>query len=362
MISGYKAAINLSKKHHVVVLTTGSPRYERLNSTLEIYRLWDLFLPDPINFSIVPKIFFQTARLIQQLNPDIVLVNKYMFFTSLAIPVVKLLKRPVVTMTDTFPGYNWFPRHRLVALIMKLYHYLIGLPLLKMSSRVVLLHDGLIDGAKRFNLPYVVIHNGVDVEIFQNAQPAQDFDLKTTINIGYVGRLESIKGYLDYLAVAHQLSSTDARLKFYCIGHIAPGQKQLVKQHQSNQIIFTGLRQDIPRVMKALDIFVLPSYSEGLPNALMEAMAAGCACLASDVGGAKTLIKDSLNGLIFTPGDQGQLEKQLQRLIGDQSLRKVLGKNAQRTIRDAFDWATITDQYTKLFEELTQNPLNPLKN
>jgi glycosyltransferase involved in cell wall biosynthesis len=358
MISGYKAAINLSAKHQVVVLTTGSPRYERLSSTLEVYRLWDLFLPDPLNFSIVPGIFYQTARLMKQLNPDIVLVNKYMFFTSLAIPVARLFKQPVVTMTDTFPGYNWFPRHKIIGLIMTLYHYLIGRLLLNMSDRVVLLHEGLIDGAKTFKLKYVVIHNGVDFEMFQNAKPAPDFDLKKNINIGYVGRLESIKGYNDYLAVARKLLLTNPKLKFYFIGNIAPSQQPFVKENQSQQVIFTGLRRDIPRVMKALDIFVLPSYSEGLPNALMEAMAANCACVASDVGGVKVLIQDGFNGLLFEPGDQEKLQYCLEQLIDNQPLREQLGKNAQQTIKKDFNWININSQYTKLFQELLNEGKN----
>jgi glycosyltransferase involved in cell wall biosynthesis len=69
-------------------------------------------------------------------------------------------------------------------------------------------------------------------------------------------------------------------------------------------VTFTGLRKDIPAVLGETDIFVLPSYSEGLSNALMEAMSSGCACIASDVGGNAYLIQNGVSGFLFPPGDQ----------------------------------------------------------
>ncbi|MDD3774319.1 MAG: hypothetical protein PHW50_03540, partial [Patescibacteria group bacterium] len=85
MISAYKTALALSKNDQVVVMTTGRPWIEQMNKNLTIYRLRDLFLPDPINFSFVPFLGWHLLRIIRKEKPDCFLVNKHMFYTSLAV-------------------------------------------------------------------------------------------------------------------------------------------------------------------------------------------------------------------------------------------------------------------------------------
>jgi len=140
------------------------------------------------------------------------------------------------------------------------------------------------------------------------------------------------------LAVASELIKKYRHVKFFFIGG-TEGKEDVVKRFASNQIVFTGHRTDIPSVLKRMDIFVLPSYSEGLPNALMEAMAVGVVPLSSRVGGATVLIEEGENGLFFTPGDRTDLQEKLTTLIEDPNLRRKLGAAAAGRIADDFDLA-----------------------
>lgn len=338
VMSAYKTALALSRHVPVVVVAAGPPpRYEKVNDRLTIYRLLDLYLPDPVNYGITPGIFTSLPQIIRKEKPDAFLVNKHMFFTSFAAPFLRLMGKRVVIQTDTFVGINWFPRNPLLWPLAALYAYTFGLLVLKSAHRVVLLHEGLIPVAKRLRLPYTVIHNGVDLDTFHKAKPATDINKKQgEVFVCYVGRLESVKGYDDLLAVAAEMGEAHRYVKFFFVGN-TEGKEAVVKRYASDQIIFTGHRTDIPSVLKRMDIFVLPSYSEGLPNALMEAMAVGVTPLSTRVGGATVLIEEGENGLFCTPGDRTDLQEKLTTLIEDPNLRRKLGAAAAGRIAADFD-------------------------
>lgn len=351
MISAYKTALALSKRMDVVVLTTGSPIEEQANPRLKIYRMKDWFIPDPVNYSIVPGLIPVLERIIRREKPDIYLVNKHMFFTSLAVAWLRLRGRRVILATDTFPGLNWHPRRLFVRVAMSIYAVVIGWPLLRLANLVVLFHEGLIPMAKKLGLSYTVIHNGVDLAAITASTQAKDLLVaEDWTTVAYIGRMESIKGYDDYFAVAKELTPKYPKVRFMFIGSYH-GKEDWVAREQTDQIVFTGHRDDIPAILKTIDVFVLPSYSEGLPNALMEAMAAGRACISSNVGGVKTLIRPGENGLVFTPGDRQALTAGLERLLIDPLLRARLGGAAQETIRARYDWESIADEYQKLFQK-----------
>lgn len=337
MRSAVTTARSLSTLSPVVVVTAGAaPRYERISSTLSVYRLWDLFIPDPVNLGLPLGLFWSLLAIMRREQPNAYLVNKHMFFTGFAVPFLRLLGKRVILQTDTFPGMNWFPRNTLVKYIMIALAWTAGLLILKSASRVVLLHEGLVPVAKRLRLPYHVIHNGVDIAKFDRFAPAVDLAKKSKqIFVGYVGRLESVKGYDDFLAVAQQLAPDYPQVTFFFVGS-TEGKEELVQTSSTKQIRFLGHRSDVPAVLKRFDIFVLPSYSEGLPNALMEAMAAGCATVASNVGGVKILLRDGL-GRTFKPGDRGALRTQLEALITNSAERRRLGQKARMRIERDFN-------------------------
>ena len=94
--------------------------------------------------------------------------------------------------------------------------------------------------------------------------------------------------------------------------------------------VFIPATRQVPDWLRAIDIFVLPSYSEAFSNSLLEAMACGCAVIGSRVGGTPELIGGDQRGLLFTSGDSADLARQLVALAGNQSLRRELAARAAR--------------------------------
>jgi len=115
------------------------------------------------------------------------------------------------------------------------------------------------------------------------------------------------------------------------------------------QIHLLGFRPDVPDILAAADIFVMPSLSEGLPLALVEAMAASLPVIASDVGGIPEVAERDAEALLIAPGDTRALAAALARLLGDSALRASLGTAAHgRAIRD-FSIDRMGDAYERLY-------------
>ena len=100
----------------------------------------------------------------------------------------------------------------------------------------------------------------------------------------------------------------------------------------AGRVHFLGQRDDIPDLLAALDIFVLPSHSEGVSLALLEAMAAGLPVIATAVGGLPEVVTDGVNGLLIPPQDPEALAQALARLLDDPALAKKLGENARQHV------------------------------
>ena len=346
MGSAVMAARQLSRRHDVTVLTTGRDEaVERISPSLTVVSAPGWLLPDPVNYVISPALLWRVGRFIRRERPDLVLVSKFMFFTSLSVLVARALGRPVVVVTDTYPGINWFPRHRGVAAVMWLDARLVGVPLLRAADKVVLLHEGLEDVARRYGLDHEVIHNGTDLAEADAAPPAADLEKRPgEVWIGYVGRLESVKGPDFLLRAADAVHARHPGVRTFFVG--ASGPRAL---EASSGVRFLGFRRDVYSVLKKMDVFCLPSLSEGLPNALMEAMSVGCACVASRVGGVVWLLEHEKNGLLVAPADVAGLTAALERLVTDAVLRQRLGRAARATIEERFDWRRIGERYEDLF-------------
>lgn len=171
MASAYNTASALAKAgHKVVVLTSrtkGSQPLEYINGVF-VHRIPCFFIPDPFNYVITPFQSFKIIKLLRSYEPDVVIVNKYMFYTSLSVFLFKLLGKKVILQTDTFPGINWVPPSCLLYWGSRFYSKTIGKMVLKAADLVVLLSQDLIVPAKSLGIKkYKVISTCIDLEAFK---------------------------------------------------------------------------------------------------------------------------------------------------------------------------------------------------
>ena len=201
-----------------------------------------------------------------------------------------------------------------------------------------------------------VIHNGIDINRYKKGidLTAKRKELKIKDSgpiIGMVGRLSEEKGVVFLIKALPKILQRIPDLNLVIAGD-GP-QKDLLRNEISklditNNVKVLGSRLDIPEILNLLDILVLPSLREGLPMVLLEAMAAGCAIIASNVGGIPTLIKDNWNGNLVSPGSIDEIANAVINLVSNEAKQKEYSKNSE-TILDEFSLSNMVHKYESLY-------------
>ena len=118
------------------------------------------------------------------------------------------------------------------------------------------------------------------------------------------------------------------------------------------QVVFRGFCPDIAAALRQVDVMVMPSLSEGLPFALLEAMSLGLPVIASAVGGIRDVVEDGVSGLLVPPGDPVRLSDAIALLRDDRDLALRLGDAGRERVRSAFSADGMVDQHISVYREL----------
>ena len=114
--------------------------------------------------------------------------------------------------------------------------------------------------------------------------------------------------------------------------------------------IFLGLRNDIPDLLNGCDAVVISSLWEGMPNTILEALAAGKPVVATDVGGVTELVKNGINGFVVPPSNPDKLAEAMQKLMKlEDSVRQEWGEKGRKTVEDSFAQEKVQAQWVDLF-------------
>lgn len=172
---------------------------------------------------------------------------------------------------------------------------------------------------------------------------------------GTVGRLSPEKNQAALVRAVAHLREKGVPVKAVIVGE-GPCRTEIeaeIAQYQLGaEVILTGLRDDVDDLYAAMDIFVLPSLTEGVPLTILEAQAAGVPVAASSVGGVPEIIGDGETGLLFDPGDDAGLVTAMERLIADKPLRARLAAEGQTRVREKFSLEKMRESYRTVYEEL----------
>ncbi|OAJ69562.1 sugar transferase [Methylobacillus sp. MM3] len=218
-------------------------------------------------------------------------------------------------------------------------------------------------GVKRSHISQ--IYNGVDSTRFRPAQTPRaqlgppGFFNEDSIVIGSVGRMAAVK---DYPNLTHafvrllQLEPTlRERLRLLIVGE---GESRdtclrLLNQHGAGQLAWLpGERSDIPELMAAMDIFVLPSLGEGISNTILEAMATGLPVIATRVGGNPELVQEGVTGRLVPPADSEALAQALLEYVHDAKRRHAHGRAAREIIDRQFSIPAMVQGYLSVYDRL----------
>jgi len=204
------------------------------------------------------------------------------------------------------------------------------------------------------------IHNGIDVSRFKKG--AAETGLKKRLGIkdgdivvGTVANLRREKNYPFLLDAFTALSLSYPNLRLLCVGGgmLLDSMRKLAQQHAiSDRVIFAGYVEDVREYLDVMDIFVLCSLKESLPNALIQAMSMEIPVVSSRVGGCPEIVDHLVNGILYEPNSSDDFKRWLIRLMKDEEFASELSLKGRMKIEEAFSLEAMMGSYADFYRTL----------
>lgn len=256
-----------------------------------------------------------------------------------------------------------------VSFIKKYKHILRNLLIKNSDNFIAISEDIQIELEKKVsrNTNIINIPNGVDtLEKFTIIEKKEKVAIRSLLNLPlestivlFAGAINRRKGVIDLLKSIEYIQTPLSVVFVFC-GPILESInfeqsiKEINKHNKNILVKYIGVVNNVEEYMKASDIFVLPSYSEGLPNVLLEAAACGLALVTTDIGGCRDIVINGSTGLIVKTNHAEDLGKAITKLINDSVMRDILSKNARAHIEKKYSLTKVASQYSILYSRLLE--------
>jgi glycosyltransferase involved in cell wall biosynthesis len=276
----------------------------------------------------------------------------------LGVPAARLAGTPIVLSSRRYEDLEWWSG--------KLRNW-VAAAMYKLSTYVVVNSDSVCDllvsreGIRRDKIR--VLHNGIDIDQFGKARASKATALsairKHSMLVAVVANMYSpVKGHATLVTAASEVCRHFPDVGFVLIGD---GDERSKLEHEvkaaglEESFLFLGSRRDVPELLACCDISVLPSESEGFPNAILEAMAARLAVVATSVGGIPEIVENEVTGLLVVPRNSAALSTAILRLLKDQELRSRLADAGHRRVAECFSFDRLVSSLGALYKGVPES-------
>jgi glycosyltransferase involved in cell wall biosynthesis len=283
-----------------------------------------------------PLVIWHLRRTLREVKPAIICTHGYKPIILTLVARIGL-RMPVIAFArgHTIEGFN-----------VRLFQWLERLAF-HFVDRIVAVSYGYAEFLVRSRLPrdrIRVIQNAIDVSHPRHTLAADKADRHTLgysnddLLVAAIGRLSAEKGFADLIRGFAVIKANIPRAHLLIIGDgpLLQSLQSLAGSICPTGIRFLGFRKDIGSILSMIDLFMLPSHSEGLPNVLLEACAAARPVVATCVGGVPEVIQDGINGLLVSPGRPDLLARAAIQCLESSDLRCRLSKAAFETVASRF--------------------------
>ncbi|SHJ98471.1 Glycosyltransferase involved in cell wall bisynthesis [Clostridium amylolyticum] len=215
----------------------------------------------------------------------------------------------------------------------------------------------------------LAIGNGVDGRNKFNIENIQEQDIKnlrSEFNIGekdkvvtFIGRLVEEKGILDLLKAFEKIERDD--IKLLIVGRLEKGERDtktfeaLKKYYNKKNIIFTGRREDINNILYITDIFCLPSYREGMPRSIIEAMVMECAVIASDIRGCREEVVQDNTGYLIKVNSPEFIKEKIELLCEDEEMLNAMKKQGRARALQLYNEEKVVQKQLEVYKVLLKS-------
>jgi len=301
------------------------------------------------------RVIRQILRLIDDNSIDIVHTHEVRS-DVFGLICAKLRHLPIIAT-----AHGWIEndlRGKIYTLIdRKLLHFFDHVIAVSEEVRETILKSGIKD------LKITTLHNALVLDDFvsgaNNNSLRHELSIgKDTIVVANIGRLSPEKGQVDFLHAAKEVVKHIQKIRFILIGK-GPDREKLEKivneLDLGEWVIFVGFREDMVNIYKSIDLVVQTSYTEGLPNVILEALLMKVPVIATDVGGTKEIIKNEVNGILVSPDFPEGLAAQIIRFASNKDYFNEMASAGSCLIKKEFCFEKRTKKLALLYERIMEH-------
>jgi len=191
------------------------------------------------------------------------------------------------------------------------------------------------------------------------------------IVVGVVARLVREKGFAEFFSMAREIAATEPSVRFLIVGDNLPSDRDGISLRFrqwindagiADRFVFVGFTDAVSDYLNSMDMFVLPTYREGFPVSVMEAMSTGLPVVTTSIRGCREAVVDGVTGLLVPPHDSPSLTEAVLSLIRNEPLRRAMGEAGRRRIIENFEQKSMADLFVKhvlaAYRVSSETPIN----
>lgn len=232
---------------------------------------------------------------------------------------------------------------------------------------IIVVSERMKQQVMKYKIPEKKIHvlrNSLLVDQYHPDSEDQNFRKEfnippETVLIGNIGRLSPEKGQVHFILAANEILKKNYNVKFVLIG-IGSDQEKLQKLARENSIsdsvIFTGYRSDMQSIYNSLDLVVQSSFTEGMPNVILESLLMETPVIATDVGGTSEIVEDNTTGILIKPGDFRTISIKIEQYLKNTNFFHKITEIGNKRVKEEFNFHWRTKKLSKLYDGLYSGP------
>lgn len=309
------------------------------------------------------RLYFFLLRLTKKVHIDIIRMENLLLSAPSAYLISKLKKIPYIVWLGGFERRSLFIKYqenvftwflsKLIVLFEKI--------ILKNANFVFPVTDELMELTEKRNVRNKFLSpNFTDISKFNIVKSQETLSSIKKFKILFVGRFEEEKGLKVLLKGIYLISKEIDNVEFLLVGDgsLKRWIKDFIKTNNLKNVKLLGTysHNEMPKIYNMCDIFILPSFTEGSPASLIEALSCGMASIATNVGMSKVFIKNGENGILISPGKPEEISKSIKFLLANKDLMEKFQIKGRIVILE------YTKNYTKIHKYVFEKILNQLKN
>ncbi len=346
---------NLSRKGYEVYLLTSPGYLSRMAEKIPGVNLYYLPFRREINPWWDVMVLFLLVKKLSSIRPHILHTH------SSKAGILGRWGGFITRVPLIYHTIHGFPFHDFQPLIIKkFYAFLERITSLVTTRLIAITREDIKKGLREGiggREKYILIRDGIDFSRFQRnrgdkEEIKKDLGIREKWIVGTVSCFKPQKNLGDFIRMAALLDLPDTG--FVMVGDGRERRKmerEICRRGMEERFYLMGWREDVERILRIFDVFVLTSLWEGLPKAVLEALTSRIPVVANAVDGVREVVRDGYNGYLIRPGDVYGMAKRVREIILNPSLRKRMGENAGRSLGEEFDIRNMVEELERVYME-----------